>query len=115
MYTRVFPDGSVSLSEYAIGSVAKASRRLAQGDRRLSTHDFNAAAIVNGRLDLLDREYRVELIAMGRDWAHAVIEQIFEHCEKEMRLPARHKEAPVGDQCMFSEATDLAAINPESN
>ncbi len=100
MHTRVFQDRSVSLTD-AIGTVSAASRRLAGGDARMSQHEFNAAAIVNGRLDLLDRDFRLELVAMGRDWAHAAIEQIFTNWDKEMTLPAEHAEAPVGDQRMF--------------
>ena len=66
----------------------------------MSQHEFNAA-VKNGRLDLLDRDYRIELVAMVREWTHAVIEQIFMNWHKEMTLPAEHAEGAVGDQPIF--------------
>ena len=102
MPTREFLHGSV----YTMDTIQKASRRMAQHEIGVSEHEYKAGAIVNGRLDLLDRDYRIELVAMGREYAHAVVEQIFINWEKEMTLPVDHKEAPVGDQRLFPYLVD---------
>ena len=101
MPTREFRHSSASVTEHTIDAIQKASRRMAQHDFGMSEHEYNGAAIVNGRMDLLDRDYRIELVAMGPEYAHAVIEQIFINWEREMTLPAEHKDAPLGDQRVF--------------
>lgn len=106
MPTREFLYSSVSVAEHTIAAIQKASHRMAQHDFGMSEHEYNAAAIVNGRLDLLDNDYRIELVSMGRDYAHAVIEQIFINWDKEMILPADHEEGPIGDQRMFACSID---------
>ena len=101
MRTKKFPGGSVSLTEYAINTVAGASLHLAQGGRGLSTHEYTAGAMVNGRMDLIEGDFRFALIAMGQDWAHAVIEAIFALHHNEMTLPASHPGAPINGQRLF--------------
>lgn len=93
----------VRLSEYDLHTIGAASDCLNKGDTRLSQHEFTAAAIVNGRIDLLaNRDFRRALVEMGRTWAHATIEAIFDHWEREMVLPADHPQCPSGDQRIFT-------------
>ena len=39
---------------------------------------------------------------MGRAWAHATIETIFDHWEREMALQPSDSRFPVGDQRIFA-------------
>lgn len=105
MSTSTNQDQPAWAKDYAIREVFKASLRLANGDRSMSRHEYAAAAIINGRTDFLVGDYRVALVEMGRDYAHAVIEAIFDNWEREMTLPADHPAAPIGDQCMTGAAT----------
>ncbi len=69
----------------------------------VSENDFTAAAIVNGRIDLLTNEdFRGAFIELGRAWAHATIEIIFNHWEREMALPPSDPRCPMGDQRIFT-------------
>lgn len=96
-------NGIVRMTDYDLDTIGQASARLNSGDRSLSQHECTAAAIVNGRLDLLqDDDYRRALVEMGRSWAHAAIELIFDHSEREMGLPGNHPRCPVGDQRIFT-------------
>ena len=105
-YDQIIDDmnnGIVRLTEYDFNSVEQASERLTKGDLSMSQHERTAAAIVNGRLDLLNHDdFRRPLIEMGRSWAHATIEMIFDHRDREMRLPSDHPRCPVGDQRIFT-------------
>jgi hypothetical protein len=97
--------GSFETDGNAFDDIRNASCRLADAGRGgggLSTHEYNAAAIVNGRLDLLEQDFRMTLIAMGPDWAHAVIAAIFDNWERELTLPADHADAPHGDQRLIN-------------
>lgn len=99
MRTFEFPQRTIEISGYDLTSVARVSRRLADGEHGLSSNEHNAAAIINGRLDRLeDEDFRRVLIRMGREWSHAVVAQIFEHWENEMTLGPNHPNCPVGDQ-----------------
>jgi hypothetical protein len=95
-------NGTIRIGEYDMTTIANASDRLMQGDQTLSTHEFNSAAIVNGRFDLLDDDFRKALIEMGRTWAHATIAKIFDHWEREMALAPDHPNCPSGDQRIFT-------------
>ena len=96
-------NGSIRLTEYDFDSIRQASERLNTGDFKLSTHDFTAAAIVNGRLEWLRAaDFRQPLVCMGRSWAHATIEIIFDHWDREMTLRADHPGFPTGDQRIFT-------------
>ena len=87
--------------------VASASRRVAQGDYRgLDNAELAAAAIVNGRLDLLDEDFRSALVRMGRGSAHAVVHQILLHSELEMALSLDDPNCPIGDQCISTRSDD---------
>ncbi|MFD1787107.1 hypothetical protein ACFSC3_05945 [Sphingomonas floccifaciens] len=104
MHTHKFCGGKVLLDEYAIDSIEKASLRLDQegrSGRGLSTHEYNAAAIVNGHVDWIDGDFRAALVAMGADWAYGLVAVILDHWEREMTLPADHPNAPKGDQCVL--------------
>ena len=93
----------VRLTDYDFELIGQASERLNDGDMRLSRHEHSAAAIVNGRLDLLEEDdFRLSLIAMGRSWAHAAIEIIFDHWDREMTLRGDDPRCPVGDQRIFT-------------
>ena len=93
----------VRLTEYDYDLIGQASERLNNGDLKLSQHEHTAAAIVNGRLDWLqEADFRRPLIRMGRSWAHATIEMIFDHWEREMELPSDHPRCPTGDQRIFT-------------
>lgn len=93
----------VRLTRYDFDTIAQASKRLNDGDLKLSQHERAAAAIVNGRMDLLEHaDVRRALVSMGRSWAHATIEMIFDHWEREMQLPSNHPQCPVGDQRIFT-------------
>jgi len=93
----------VRMTEYDCNTIAQASERLSNGDLKLSQHEQTAAAIVNGRMDLLDEaDFRRPLIRMGRGWAHTTIEMIFDHWEREMELPGDHTRCPTGDQRIFT-------------
>lgn len=93
----------VRLTEYDFDTIAQASERLNNGDLKLSTHERAAAAIVNGRMDLLEHaDVRRAFVSMGRSWAHATIEMIFDHWEREMELPSDHPRCPDGDQRIFT-------------
>ena len=93
----------VRLSEYDFNTITQASNRLNNGDLTLSQHKRAAAAIVNGRMDLLEHpDVRRALVSMGRSWAHATIEMILDHWEREMELPSDHPRCPTGDQRIFT-------------
>lgn len=93
----------VRLSTYDLDTIKAASARLVVEDTNLSKHESTAAALVNGRIDLLaDPDFRRALIEMGRSWAHATIETIFDHWEREMELPSDHPRCPKGDQRIFT-------------
>ena len=93
----------VRITDYDFDTIERASKRLAEGGGGLSEHEFTAAAIVNGRIDLLtNADFRRAFIAMGRAWAHATIETIFDHWEHEMALPPSDPRCPVGDQRIFT-------------
>ena len=93
----------IRLTDYDFDTIGKASARLDSGDSKLSQHEHAAAAIVNGRIDLLeDADFRRAFIWMGRSWAHATVEMIFDHWEREMELPSDHPRCPAGDQRIFS-------------
>ena len=93
----------VRLTEYDFDTIEQASERLNNGDLNLSQHEHTAAAIVNGRMDLLEHaDVRQALVSMGRGWAHATIEMIFDHWEREMQLPSDHPQCPTGDQRIFT-------------
>lgn len=93
----------VRITGYDFDAIGRASKRLAEGGGGLSEHELTAAAIVNGRIDLLTNEdFRGAFIEMGRAWAHATIESIFDHWEREMTLPSSDPRCPVGDQRIFT-------------
>ena len=93
----------VRLTEYDFYTIAQASERLNNGDLKLSQHVRAAAAIVNGRMDLLEHaDVRRALVSMGRSRAHATIEMIFDHWEREMELSSDHPRCPDGDQRIFT-------------
>lgn len=102
MRTIAPPSRTITLSDDDLNTVANASRRLASDDDGMSQHEFNAAAIVNGRLDLLE-SFRKDLVLMGRAWAHATIEVIFDHWDREMTLAHDDPANPIGDQRIFSD------------
>lgn len=96
-----FRGGSLVTDGYASRLIRQASSRLNEVGRGwggLSKHEYNAAAIVNGRLDWLDEDLRSTLISMDRDFAFTVVAVILENWDREMRLPADHADAPKGDQ-----------------
>ena len=101
-YDQIIDDmnnGIVRLTEYDFNSIEQASERLNKGDLSMSQHERTAAAIVNGRLDFLNHDdFRRPLIEMGRSWAHATIEIIFDHWDRETTLHADHPGCPTGDQ-----------------
>ena len=107
-YDQIIDDmssGIVRLTEYDFEAIEQASERLNKGDLSMSQHERTAAAIVNGRLDLLNHDdFRRPLIEMGRSWAHATIEMIFDHLEREMTLRADNPRCPAGDQRIFTRA-----------
>ncbi|MFO3797718.1 MAG: hypothetical protein ACK8QZ_10630, partial [Anaerolineales bacterium] len=88
-----------------VSDVARCSNRLAQNvNAPLSTNELFAAAIVNGRLDLLPNgstDFRRCLINMGPAWAHACVEVLFNNWKLEMTLPASDPHCPFGDQRIF--------------
>ena len=90
----------VYLTEYGLDRVSKSSDNFAEGMRKMSTHEYNAAAIVNGRLDEI-ADYRKAFINMGREWAHIVIEMIFIHHELELAYPYQDPNCPHDEQCIF--------------
>mgnify|MGYP001204741911 CR=1 FL=1 len=93
----------VRMSEYDFNTIRQASERLNRGDLTLSQHELAAAAIVNNRMDLLEEaDARRYFIRMGRNWAHATIEMIFDHWEREMELPSDDPQCPKGDQRIFT-------------
>ena len=93
----------VRLTEYGFDLIGQASERLNNGDFKLSTHEFTAAEIVNGRLEWLRAaDFRQPLVCMGRSWVHASIELIFDHWQREMELPGNHPQCPIGDQRIFT-------------
>ena len=93
----------VRIEQYDFNAIRQASERLNRGDLKLSQHELAAAAIVNNRMELLDEaDIRRALIRMGRSWAHATIETIFDHWEREMQLPSDHPQCPRGDQRIFT-------------
>ena len=93
----------VRITDYDFDTIVQASKRLAQGGGGLSEHEFTAAAIINRRTDLLSKaDFRRAFIRMGRAWAHATIETIFDHWEREMALPPSDPRYPVGDQRIFT-------------
>ena len=106
MPTVALPTGTISVDEYDLTSVADASTRLAQGNEGMSEHEYTAAAIVNGRLDLLAQNYREAMIRMGKGWAHATVEVIFDHWEREMALRPDNPACPIGDQRIFTRNAD---------
>ena len=105
-YDQIIDDmnnGIVRLTEYDFESIEQASERLNKGDLSMSQHERTAAAIVNGRMDLLNHDdFRRPLIEMGRSWAHVTIEMIFDHWQHEMTLRADHPRCPTGDQRIFT-------------
>ncbi len=93
----------VRIEEYDFTTISRASERLNEGDHKLSQHEYSSAAIVNGRMDLIgDEDLRKTFVKMGRSWAHATIETIFDHWEREMALPGDHPRCPVGEQRIFT-------------
>lgn len=88
-----------------VSDVARSSFRLAQDiNAPLSSSELSAAAIVNGRLDLLPNgsaDFRRCLIEMGPAWAHACVEVLFKNLELEMTLSPSDPRCPVGDQLIF--------------
>lgn len=96
------PERAIAISDYDLETVSHASRRAAEDDFKMSDHEFNAAAIINGRLDDLGEDFRRALVRMGRAWSHTVIEVIFDHWEREMALRPDDPACPVGDQRIFT-------------
>lgn len=96
------PEHAIAISDCDLETVSRASRRAAEDDFKMSEHEFNAAAIINGRLDDLGEDFRRALVGMGRGWSHAVIEAIFDHWEREMALRPDDPDCPVGDQRIFT-------------
>ena len=93
----------VRLTEYDLDLIGEASERLDNGDFKLSTQEFTAAAVVNGRLESLRAaDFRQPLVCMSRSWAHASVELIFDHWQREMELPGNHPHCPIGDQRIFT-------------
>ena len=105
-YNQIINDmnnGIIRLTEYDFDSIRQASERLNKGNLSMSRHERTAAALVNGRLDLLNHDdFRLPLVEMGRSWAHATIEIIFDHWDREMTLRADHPGFPTGDQRIFT-------------
>ena len=91
---------SLQISRSDLHECSAASRRVALGDRTVSDSELRMAAIINGRLDLLPagEGYRKAFVVMGRTTCHAVIEQIFDHWEREMTLRPDDTACPIGDQ-----------------
>lgn len=96
---------SVNFGEQDFKEVVIASLRLARDENApLSSTEYAAAALVNGRLDLLPGgivNFRQDLITMGSQYAHAAIAAIFLHSHLEMTLPPSDPRCPIKDQRIF--------------
>lgn len=66
----------------------------------MSTHEYNAAAILNNQLGEID-DLRMALIRMGPGYAHALIDVLYASYHLELTLPADHPAAPVGSACLI--------------
>lgn len=99
----------IEISDHDFDEVSKASRRLNDdGYEGMSSGELIASAFVNGRLDLLPHgevDFRRNLIRLGREWSHTVIEVILSHWEREMALNPSEPLCPVGDQRVFTRET----------
>lgn len=96
------PSRHIVVTQNDLDEIAHASRRLAEGDFKMSGHEHVAAAFVNGRLDLIDGDVRKALIFMGEDWMCAAMIVLRENWLKEMSLPPEHPDCPFGDQRIFT-------------
>lgn len=90
-----------AVANHVVETLLLRSRDLAEGNRQMSSHEFAAAAIINGRIELLDGDFRRALIYMGREYADGVVAAIFELWTREQTLAAADPDCPIGEQRIF--------------
>lgn len=80
--------------------ITKSVARLDAGDYSCSSNERRAAAVVGNRADWLiddpDGDFRMAMIRMGPQWAHAAVDLIFQNWDAYMRLRPSDPACPKG-------------------